>query len=304
MSVCVVGSVNLDTVVRVPRIPAPGETLLGSEAAEHPGGKGNNQAVAAARSGAAVVLVGAVGRDAAADAALAPLAASGAGIRVRRTDSPTGRAWITVADDGDNAIVVVPGANALLGDLDEDEVAIVRDARVVLLQQEVPAATVRQAAVAAAAAGTTVVLNGAPSRAPDAALLDAVSVLVVNEHEATDLVGPTTGAAAAVPGLLELVPAVVVTLGGEGALVAVRQAPPVPLPARRVPVVDTTGAGDAFCGALAAELDRTVTDRVPPLEALSAAARYAVDVAALAVQRPGAAESIPTRAEVADALGA
>jgi ribokinase len=161
---------------------------------------------------------------------------------------------------------------------------------------------VRAAARAAVAAGATVVLNAAPSRPREELPLDAVSVLVVNEHEAADLLGERIEPAATATALLALVPAVVVTLGGEGAVVAVRGSAAVQVPARRVPVVDTTGAGDAFCGALAAELDRAGADGVPDLAALEAAARYAVDVGALAVQREGAQGGIPTRAEVAAAF--
>jgi ribokinase len=303
VSVCVVGSINLDRVLRAPRIPAPGETLLGTGVAPFPGGKGNNQAVAAARSGAAVVLVGALGRDADGEALLDGMRSAGVEPLVRRMDRPTGTAWITVADDGENTIVVVPGANAALLDLGEHELAAVRAAGVVLLQQEVPAATVRAAASAGAGAGATVVLNAAPSRSREELPLDAVSVLVVNEHEAHDLVGSGDLPGAAAGALLSLVPAAVVTLGAEGAVVAVRGAEPVRVPARRVPVTDTTGAGDAFCGALAAELDRSGARGVPGAEALVAAARYASDVAALAVQRDGAQAGIPTRAEVEAIFG-
>jgi ribokinase len=303
VSVCVVGSINLDRVLRVPRIPAPGETLLGAEVLTFPGGKGNNQAVAAARSGAAVVLVGALGRDADAEALLDAMRNAGVQPLIRRTGQPTGTAWITVGEDGENTIVVVPGANGALADLAEEELAAVRDARVVLLQQEIPAPTVRAAARTAAAAGAAVVLNAAPSRPREELPWDAVSVLVVNEHEADDLIGATAGPGATAAALLALVPAAVLTLGSEGALVGVRGTDPVHLPARRVPVTDTTGAGDAFCGALAAELDRSGGGGAPGAEALVAAARYAVDVAALAVQRQGAQSGIPVRAEVAAAFG-
>jgi ribokinase len=300
VSVCVVGSINLDRVLRVPRIPAPGETLLGAAVLTFPGGKGNNQAVAAARSEADVVLVGALGRDADAEELLGGMRRAGVQPLIRRTDRPTGTAWIVVGDDGENTIVVVPGANADLEDLAEHELAAVRAAEVLLLQQEIPASTVRAAATAAAAAGRIVVLNAAPSRPRDDVPWDAVSVLVVNEHEAADLVGGAQTAAASAAALLDVVPAAVVTLGGEGAVVAVRGADPVPFPARRVRVTDTTGAGDAFCGALAAELDRRGSVAA---DALLAAARYASDVGALAVQQEGAQAGTPTRAEVAAAFG-
>jgi ribokinase len=303
VSVCVVGSINLDRVLRVPRIPAPGETLLGDAVRTFAGGKGDNQAVAVARSGAPVVLIAALGRDGDAEALLTNLERMDVEQRIRRVDRPTGTAWITVGDDGENTIVVVPGANEALLEPTEEELSVVRAARVVLLQQEIPAATVAAVAAAGFAAGATVVLNAAPSRPADAVPWASVSVLVVNEHEAADLVGEAAeagDATATATALLALVPAVVVTLGGNGAVVAVRGADPVHLAARPVAVTDTTGAGDAFCGALAAELDRTGS---PTIEALVGAARYATDVAALAVQREGAQAGIPTRAEVEAVFG-
>lgn len=298
MSVCVVGSINADRVLRVQRIPAPGETLLGDAVLRFPGGKGNNQVVAAARSAAETVFVGALGRDADGDALLDGLGSAGVRPLVRRVGEPSGTAWITVDDRGENTIVVVPGANAALHDLGEEELDAVRTARVVLLQQEIPADTVAAAASVARAGDAVVVLNAAPSRPADALPWNAISVLVVNEHEAADLVPGSQGVDALLEALLTRVPAVVVTLGGEGAVVAVREADAVRIPARQVPVVDTTGAGDAFCGALAAELDRRGAQGAPDLEILVAAARYATDVAALAVQHEGAQAGIPTRAEV------
>lgn len=300
VSVCVVGSINLDRVLRVPRIPVPGETLLGDAVRTFAGGKGDNQAVAVARSGSRVVLIGALGRDGDAESLLTNLEHMGVEQRIRRADRPTGTAWITVDDDGENTIVVVPGANEALLEPTEEELSVVRTADVVLLQQEIPAATVTAVATAAFAAGATVVLNAAPSRPAEVVPWASVSVLVVNEHEAADLVGEAGDATATATALLALVPAVVVTLGGNGAVVAVRGADPVHLAARPVAVTDTTGAGDAFCGALAAELDRTGGRT---LDALVGAARYATDVAALAVQREGAQAGIPTRAEVEAAFG-
>jgi ribokinase len=254
--------------------------------------------VAAARSGAQVVLVGALGRDADAEDLLSSMRAAGVEPLIRSVQPPTGTAWIVVGDDGENTIVVVPGANTVLTDLTEQELDAVRAARVVLLQQEIPAPTVSAAAAAAAGSGAVVVLNAAPSRPRGQLPLGDVSVLVVNEHEAADLAGSGTSAEAAVTALLGLVPAAVVTLGGDGAVVAVRGSAPVRLAARSVPVADTTGAGDAFCGALAAELDRSGARGTPGIEVLLAAARYASDAAALAVQRQGAQAGIPTRAEV------
>ncbi|GAB6900683.1 ribokinase [Kineosporia succinea] len=308
MSVVVVGSVNLDHVVRAPRIPGPGETILGTDVAEHPGGKGANQAVGAGRSGAETVFVGALGDDPAAARLLSELRGAGVETRHRTVDVPTGTAWITVGDDGENVIIVVPGANMSITELTESEREIVGSARVLLMQQEIPESAMVDAAVAS---GGLVLLNAAPTREVHPALLALVDVLIVNEHEAADLNGAPAPAAELVSGLLERVPAVVLTLGAEGSLIAVRGAEPVAVPAHRVQAVDTTGAGDAFCGALAAELDRTAPHGITGpgplgdlLTRLVEAARFATSVSALAVQRPGAASAIPARDEVLKAYPA
>ncbi|GAB3278801.1 ribokinase [Kineosporia babensis] len=300
MAVCVVGSVNLDHVVRAPRIPGPGETILGTDVAEHPGGKGANQAIGSGRSGAETVFVGAMGNDAAAARLLAQLRGAQVEARVRTTEAPTGTAWITVGDDGENVIIVVPGANATITELTANERALVGRARVLLMQQEIPESAMLQAA-SSAAEGALVLLNAAPTREVSPDLLKLVHVLIVNEHEAADLYGSPAEAATLADALLERVPAVVLTLGAEGSLIAVRGQEQVRIPAHRVPVVDTTGAGDAFCGALAAELDCSET-ALDLRERLVAAARFATSVSALAVQQPGAASSIPTRSAVLKAF--
>lgn len=286
-AVVVVGSANVDLVVPVERHPRGGETVLGGTLTRTPGGKGANQAVAAARAGgAATTLVGALGRDDAADLLLASLTGAGVDVgAVARTGLPTGTALITVDAAGENAIVVAPGAN--------DAVAVDAAARerlaaadVVLAQLEVPVAAVVDAA-RARRPGAPLVLNAAPSRDLPDALWREVDVLVVNEHEARDLAGPQ----APDPGraLLDRVPAVVVTLGGAGSVVLRRGAPDVRVPGRRVAVVDTTGAGDTFCGVLAARLAGGAD--------LADAARAAGVAAALAVTRHGAQEAVPTAAE-------
>jgi len=298
VSVCVVGSANLDHVVRAPRIPVPGETLLGTQIAEHPGGKGLNQAVGAGRSGAPTVFVGALGEDAAAARLSAELTGAGVQVRARIVDTVTGTAWITVADDGENVIIVVPGANAQLTELNHTESDLVGAARILLMQQEIPASVMLQAAqVIRRRAQALVLLNAAPTREVDPRLLALVDVLIVNEHEAADLYGAPAPEHELITALLQRVPAVVLTLGSRGSLVAVRDAEPVVVPAHPVQAVDTTGAGDAFCGALAAELDRS-SEAGPLLARLVCAARFATSVSALAVQRPGAASGIPTRDEV------
>ena len=304
MSVVVVGSANLDTVYRLDSIPSPGETVLATGSDAVPGGKGNNQAVAAARAGAAVSFVVALGTDAAGDALAAAAREAGIRLHARRVDEPTGTAVIMVDRRAENAIVVDSGANRSLVDLDEDELALVAGADVLLLQLETPMSTVAAAAAHAHASGTTVVLNAAPARPVPPGVLDVVDVLIVNEHEAAVVAeeenGPVGDAshhdlAARLTGRGS---AVIVTLGARGALVAVPGEPPVHVPGFPVTAVDTTGAGDTFCGALAAALDREESGR--DLRVLLRAAEFATAAAALSVQRPGAVPSIPTLEEIDD----
>ena len=290
--VVVVGSANVDLVVPVPRHPGGGETVLGGTLTRHPGGKGANQAVAAARAGGAdTTFLGTLGEDESADLLRASL--EGAGVRtdlLARVAEPTGTALITVSPDGENAIVVAPGANSLVtvGPKQAERLAA---ADVVLAQLEIPVEAVA-AAAAARRPGALLVLNAAPSRDLPADLWPAVDVLVVNEHEAADLAGEAAEPAALARLLLERVPAVVVTLGGAGSLVAERGGEPVAVPAFPVEPVDTTGAGDTFCGVLAASLAQGAP--------LVDAARLAAAAGALATTAPGAQESVPTAAAVAD----
>ena len=290
--VVVVGSANVDLVVPVPRHPGGGETVLGGTLTRHPGGKGANQAVAAARAGGAdTTFLGALGEDESADLLRASL--EGAGVRtdlLARVAEPTGTALITVSPDGENAIVVAPGANSLVtvGPKQAERLAA---ADVVLAQLEIPVEAVA-AAAAARRPGALLVLNAAPSRDLPADLWPAVDVLVVNEHEAADLAGENDEPAVLARLLLERVPAVVVTLGGAGSLVAERGGEPVAVPAFPVEPVDTTGAGDTFCGVLAASLAQGAP--------LVDAARLAGAAGALATTAPGAQESVPTAAAVAD----
>lgn len=297
VDVVVVGSANADLVVEVDRRPGPGETVLGSDTTVLPGGKGANLAVAAARSGAATALLGAVGRDGYGELLRASL--ESAGVRtdlVRTADRPTGIAYITVTSDGENSIVVSPGANTAVT---PDDVCaageVIRTARVLAASLEVPLPTVAQAVRLAAEAGVRPVLNLSPVAELDTDVLAALDPLVVNEHEAGWLVGRSGEQVAADPEpvaeqLLALGPgSVVVTLGERGALVADRSGA-VLVPAPRVQPVDTTGAGDAFAGALAA--------RLAAGEDLVAAARFAVRSAAISVTRQGAQPSYPTLQEV------
>lgn len=337
-----VGSANVDLVVRVPHRPRGGETLLGGELLRLPGGKGANQAVAAARCGARVEFVACLGEDAEGAFLLDALSGSGVGIAGAITGArPTGTAIIMLTPDGENAIVVSPGANAEL-DVEGAERAsgAWEPARVVVLSLEIPLGTVSHVAARASATGARVVVNAAPPAALDRATLAVCDPLIVNEHEARALLGGVDGAAGAdgVAGagsagaagardaagdparlavrLLEIGAAsVVVTLGAAGSVVAeagsaiaggavqdgavrgdAAAGGAMRIPAPRVPVVDTTGAGDAFVGAVACELARG--------SRLIEAVRFATVAASLSVQRLGAQASYAERAEIDAALRA
>lgn len=261
--VVVVGSVNLDLVYRVPHLPRPGETLLGADLHRLPGGKGGNQAFAAARvaaSGVTVAFVGCVGDDEAGRLLRDDLSAAGVDVGGAHVVSgPSGTALIAVDDVGENTIVVIPGANHRWP---EDAVARLDVAAgdVVVLQLEIPLEIAEAVAARATEAGARVVLNAAPADARAAALARRVDVLVVNEVEAAELLGvaipvEAAGLAAALDGAAAAAGgAVVVTLGARGALVALPGAPVRHVPAVPVDAVDSVGAGDAFVGAFAAAL--------------------------------------------------
>ena len=280
VSVLVVGSGNVDLVSQVDRIPSPGETVLSTGFATHAGGKGNNQATAAARASAHTTFIGAFGDDDIGARLLASLRDSGVHTLVRTSTEPTGTALITVASTGENSIVVNAGANATLTQLTAAERQAITEADIVLLQLEIPLATVVEAAHTATG---TVVLNAAPAQPLPPELLDAVDLLVVNEHAAALLGG--------VDDLLAVLPGLVVTLGAKGALVRTHDLTAT-VPGIPVDVVDTTGAGDTFCGALVARLDEGA--------ALDDAVRFATAAAALSVGRAGAVPAIPTREEIDD----
>jgi len=301
--IVVVGSLNMDLVVRVPRHPQPGETLLGSAYETHPGGKGANQAVAAARAGGRVVMIGRVGQDAFGQRLREGLQQDGIDASaVSAVAAPTGVAFIAVDEAGQNSIIVSPGANATLteGDLTAAQFA---GAKVVLLQLETPLASVLAAARLGRAAGAMVILNLAPAQALTAAQLRDVDLLLVNESEAAALLNVSEAEVAAQPEaaaakLLAFVacsanPQAVVTLGARGAAWADRQQVGLQ-PVFAVRVVDTTAAGDAFAGALAVALAGGKT--------LAQAVRFAAAAGALAVTKVGAQPSLPSRAEIAALL--
>ncbi|MEM9034086.1 MAG: ribokinase [Actinomycetota bacterium] len=297
VDVAVVGSLNLDLVVDVERVPGAGETVLGGDLVRHPGGKGANQAVGAGRLGSVTAMCGRVGDDDAGRLLRRSLVDAGVDDRAVLTTEgvPTGTALIAVEADGDNAIVVSPGANARLTAEDVAAVDAVREAAVVLVQLEVPIETVT---AAVDHANGRVVLNPAPAATLPSSVLEGIEVIVPNEHELGLLVGrevdPADQRAVAAAAAELGVPWVVVTLGERGALV-VGDGRVEPIAAPEVAPVDTTAAGDSFCAALAGELARGA-DPVT-------AAAWAVRVGAATTLRHGAQPSLPTRDEVAARLG-
>ncbi len=292
--ITVVGSANLDLVVSVDRHPATGETVLGGDTSRFPGGKGANQAVSAARLGGDTSFVGCIGEDAAGETLTRSLADAGIDLgSMERSSRPSGLAFITVDSDGDNAIVVSPGANdALLPEHVTTDA--VRDADIVLLQLEVPMATV---AAAAAHASGVVILDPAPARPLPAELLDTIDVLVPNETELAMLAGvdpdgPIDDLATAARTLGP--PTVIVTLGARGALIVTADSATL-ISAPTVAPVDTTAAGDAFRGALAVGLDAG-----RPLEEVVTAA---VRVGAATTMVAGAQPALPSWSDVDERIG-
>ncbi|MGW2484582.1 ribokinase [Streptomyces hundungensis] len=289
----IVGSANADLVVGVERRPEPGETVLGSDLAVHPGGKGANQAVAAARLGARTALLAKVGDDDHGRLLLTSLREAGVDTGGVLVDpAPTGVALIVVDPSGDNSIVVSPGANARLTPDDVRAAgALLASAPVVSVQLEIPLATVAEVA-RSLAPGARLVLNPSPPAPLPGEVLAVCDPLIVNEHEARFMLGDSAGESPEhwAAALLALGPrSVVVTLGAAGALVAGPDGTER-VPSPRVEPVDTTGAGDAFTAALAWRLGLG--------EDLPRAAAYASRVGAAAVTRKGAQESYPTAGEL------
>ena len=294
--ILVAGSANLDFVVRAPHIPVPGETVMGRDLALFPGGKGANQAVASARAGNAPThMLLALGADGHAQPLEASLASAGVATHIVRTSEvASGTAFICVSDDGENAITVAPGANAALR---PEHLAThgpdLRGFSHLLLQLETPLDSVLAFARAAQAAGVCVVLNAAPAQALSAPLLDAVHWLIVNEAELASVSACHGNVAQCLHQLARPHLNVVVTLGSRGACARV-DGSYLLQPAFAVQSVDTTGAGDTFCGALGAQLGAGVS--------AAAALQFACAAAAIACTRPGAQSAIPSGAEVQDFL--
>jgi ribokinase len=292
--IAVVGSCNLDQMLSVAIAPGPGTTVSAADYFEEPGGKGLNQALAAARMGADVSFVGAVGDDDAGRLVRRVLLDSGVDVeRLRQVDGHTGRAVIVVEETGDNRIVLVPGANGSVVSLDADDRAAVSGADALLLQLELPQQVAREAAFVAREADVLVALTPAPAQPIDEELLAATSILFANEHEMMALTRErdvTLG----LRRLLDLVPTAVVTRGDRGSDYADRTGLSHHVDAAPVDPVDTTAAGDVYAGVF-------VTARCSG-SSIPEAMRRATLAASVAVQRRGTSGSIPTAAELAAVL--
>jgi len=296
-SVVVVGSLNVDTVVPVRAIPVPGQTVMGGKLQTFPGGKGLNQAIAAARAGADVSMIGRVGDDDGGRLLRQSLQDNGvdhSAVGVNPAEA-SGSAFITVDGRGENAIVVSPGANAALTANDVEEFAdVIALAKVVLVQLEIPTAAIEAAVMAAAG---TVILNPAPAPAPGKALpasvLERTDILIPNRTELASLVGssvPTTvDEVKSFIGQVAGPEQVIVTLGSEGVVISDGDNLDH-VPAPKVQAIDTTGAGDCFCGSLAGRLAQQ--------DSTYDALRYAITAAAISVTVAGASESMPTAEQV------
>jgi ribokinase len=295
--ILVVGSSNTDMIIKLDRIPKPGETILGGEFVIAAGGKGANQAVGAARAGGAVTFIARVGRDMFGDQAVAGFVQDGIDVDyvVRDKASPSGVALIFVAKDGENSIAVASGANGRLAPADVKKARkAFAGASVLVMQLETPLETVQAAAELAHQAGVRVILNPAPARPLPESLLRRVSILTPNETEAELLTGlrvDSDGTAARAADVLlgRGVQTVILTLGARGAFIATREEKRL-VPGFRMKAVDTTAAGDIFNGALAVALAES--------KPLPEAVRFANAAAAISVTRMGAQPSAPKRREI------
>lgn len=293
--IAVVGSLNVDYTLRVKRLPLPGETLTATGAYTEYGGKGANQAVACARAGGAVSLVGCLGEDAPGAGYLAHLRGEGIETRwIKRTATPTGSAYITVADSGENQIVVYPGANWDLRSEDiETAREVIQGCDAILLQLEVPWETVRCAAMLAREGGVPIFMNPSPLRDDFFDLQIPVDVLIVNENEASRLLGRESGLTVEMGQALQKnvgCESLVITRGGASTWAFRTNEAPLNMHPPRVRARDTVGAGDAFTGALALRLAEGVS--------LGEAVRFANTAGALAAMVLGAQPSIPTRDQI------
>ena len=291
--ILVVGSLNMDLVVRASRHPLPGETILGSSFGTSPGGKGANQAVAAARAGGKVTMIGRVGDDSLGDQLIHNLSQDGVDIRyIQRTPATaSGVALITLDETGQNTIVVVAGANGLLSpeDIHASEAAF-QDASVLLLQLEIPLEAVRTAVELGRKHNLQIVLNPAPARSLPETLLKQIDFLIPNENELAQLTG-LHAVHMGVDSLKNLVlGGVIATLGGHGILVAERHKPSHQISAHQVEVIDTVAAGDAFVGCFGVALAEG--------KGIQEAAAFGNAAAAISVTRSGAQPSLPNRAEI------
>ncbi|MEO6956029.1 MAG: ribokinase [Antricoccus sp.] len=291
MSVVVLGSANVDVTINLERVPSPGETVLTDSSGRGAGGKGSNQAIAAARAGAPTQFIGAVGTDSDGDFMLRTLSNAGVDVSLtRRVDAPTGTAYVMLERGGENAIVVVAGANGELLELTGAEQEAIAAADVLLMQLETPMPTVLQAAACAHAAGVKVVLNAAPFAQLPEQLLKDIDLLNVNEHEAALALDVAGTADSGTPeqvarALAQRVSEVLITLGADGSLYLASDGAAISTTAPRVKVIDTTGAGDTFIGAYCAAIVAGL-DQVECLQ-------FATSAAGLAVQSIGAATAIP-----------
>ena len=295
--ILVIGSSNMDLVVQVPRCPAAGETLFGSSFTTNYGGKGANQAVAVARIGSGVTFMTKLGNDTFGQQMRQHFSEEGMDLTHILTDaeSPTGTALITVEDKGENRIIVVPGANARLTENDVESLsAEINSCRFVLTQLEIPLPTVLHIAEMTSAAGKQLILNPAPARPLPDSLLQKVFLITPNETEAEILTGirvsdVESARRAALWFREKGVQQIVITMGSQGAFVFTDDLQGM-VPAYKVKAIDTTAAGDVFNGALTVALSegKTTAD----------AARFGCAASALAVMRPGAQSSIPTRTEI------
>ena len=290
--VVVIGSSNTDMTIKGDRLPKPGETVLGGEFRMGPGGKGANQAVAAQRLGADVSFICKVGRDIFGDNAIAGYQKEGIDCsRILRSDKASGTALILVDGNAENCIAVAPGANADLTPEDVDSVAdVIRSADYLILQLEIPVESVLRAAKIAHEAGVYVILNPAPACHLPEELFGYISLITPNQTESALLSGVEDNLDAAVERLMQLgVKDVVVTLGSKGSLVISEGAKTL-VPSLKVKAVDTTAAGDTFCGALCVALSEGCS--------LVDAAGFATKASALTVQKMGAQDSSPFRSDI------